>query len=104
MPAHCGEAANGTQYFSLRNRSNGRFLTLPPTDDLICLSSFGGEGWGGRHPVKALLAFSAIAFAPLSPTLSPRAPLAEREAPGGSVKRPISSQHRPPRCTRWQSM
>src|ERR1019366_6813992 len=28
----------------------------------------------------------------------------EGEAPDGSVKRPMSSQHRPPRCRRWQSM
>src|ERR1019366_9346431 len=46
-----------------------------------------GVGRGVRHAGKPLLALSAMAFVPLSPTLSPRSAGGEREKPSVAVSK-----------------
>jgi hypothetical protein len=68
-------------------------LTLPPADDSISLSSFGGEGWEEEAVTQGSRSCPCLpsCLCP-SPRPSPRASLAGRgRRPGGSVKmRPLA--------------
>ena len=61
-----------------------------------------GLGRGGRHAGKPLLPLSAIAFLPLSPTLSLRSAGGEREKPPVAVSRCAYKNVRAPALLRWR--